>query len=848
MAFADCMANLVAAQEISRDEGRRLIQAYDELVREAQVAGAANPRGAARNLLAENLTREHQEQLRISGLADEVRSRILTDISGYRTGTGAGGGATTPGAAGMAAGGAAPGGTPDIMEGAIRLLEHYGFTGYSSVEGRFKAIVGSVQARLEQALTLFDRSALSGTRRDQPLMMDVVRSLFGENVADLRAQTLAQNFAQAFEDLRLRANAAGMSIGQLTGFGLPQSHDAAALVEAGRDAWKQFITPLLDRQRMRDPLTGAVMSDARLSDALDVAWKRIVSDGSYGVAPSVNQQGTGALWKQRAEHRFLHFKDADAWMAYASAFGQPDPFATAMLHIKGMARDIAAMEILGPNPDATITWLKGVIEQERAKFMAGEPSLYRAGTINEAYAKAGKADWRLDSLWEQLRGGEIVSSRTAMGFATVRNLITSAALGTTALAAMATDPFIANVAKRLSGMPQRFWVTEVMRTFFGGLSRPEAIRAGLVLEDALHLVGEEARFAGSMGGATWARWAADRVLTWSGLTPWTQARKHMFGADFQGFVADQAGKAWDDLPQLLRRTMAGYGFDAASWDAIRGAPQYTVGGSAGLLRPAEIEAHAGRELGERYLEMILGETERAVPSGTKRSKAAIALGGRGTVMGEIVQGALQFKAFGLSMLALQKEAIFQELARGKIAGAGYAGALLLSTTLGGAIAVQLREMARGKDPQDVTDPKFWMKAAQTGGGFGIFGDFMFADANRLGYSLGEQLLGPTVNLVTDVSKFVLGGLQKTAGGEETSMGKQGVALLRRYTPGATLWYLRAGWDRVVMDQLEYLVDPEAHKSMRRREQRARNDTGQEFFWRPGQTTPGRAPNMGAMFP
>jgi hypothetical protein len=590
------------------------------------------------------------------------------------------------------------------------------------------------------------------------------------------------------------------------------------------------------------------MSDTRLSDALDVAWKRIVSDGSYGIAPTVNQQGGGALWKQRAEHRFLHFKDADAWMAYATAFGQPDPFASAMLHIKGMARDIAAMEILGPNPDSTIKWLKGVIEQERAKFLAGEPSLYKASTTNEAYAKSGLADWRLDSLWEQLRGGEIVSSRTAMGFATVRNLITSAALGTTALAAMATDPFIANVAKKLTGLPQRFWVTEVMRTFFGGFSRPEAIRAGLVLEDALHLVGEEARFAGSMGGATWARWVADRVLTWSGLTPWTQARKHIFGTDFQGFVADQAGKSWNDLPPLLRRTMAGYGFDEAGWNAIRTAPQYTVGGSAGLLRPAEIEAHAGRELAERYLEMILGQTERAVPSGTKRSKALMAVGQRGTVMGELVQGSLQFKSFGLSMITLQLEAISQELARGKLAGAGYAGALLLGTTIGGAIAVHLRDMVQGKDPQDVTDPRFWMKALQTGGGMGVFGDFFFADANRLGYSLGESLMGPNIGFVTDLSKFALGSLQKTAAGEETSMAKQGVALLRRYTPGASLWYTRLGWNRVVMDQLEYLLDPEAHKSMRRREQRLRNDTGQEFFWRPGEMQPSRAPEAGAMFP
>jgi hypothetical protein len=873
MAFADCIANLVAAQEITRAEARRLVEAYDELAREAQLAGHADPRGAARSQLALNITAEGEEQKRIAHLADAARHRILTDIAGYRVGatgapiaappSGAAAAGVPPGAAGPPAapggtpgvvaapgpaGGITPPGVPDIMEASIRLLEHYGFTGYSSVEGRFKAIVGSVQAKLEQALTLFDRSALAGTRRERPLMQDVVRSLFGENVSDIRAQTLAKQFETAFEDLRLRANAAGMSIGKLTGFGLPQSHDPAAIISAGRDQWKQFITPLLDRQRMRDPLTGAVMSDTRLSAALDVAYKRIVSDGSYGVAPSIATQGQGPLWKQRAEHRFLHFKDADSWMQYATAFAQPDPFATAMLHVKGMARDIAAMEILGPNPDATIHWLKGVIEAERAKFLAGETSLYRASSTNQAFDKAGLADWRLDSLWSQISGGEIVSGKVAMGFATVRNLITSAALGSTAISAIATDPAIGNIAKRLSGMPTRFWVTEMVRTVFGGLSRPEAIRAGLVLEDALHLVGEEARFAGTQGGATWARWASDRVLTWSGLTPWTQARKHIFGTDFQGFMADQAQKTWADLPPLIKRTMNGYGISPADWDAMRAAPLYTVGGSAGLLRPAEIERVAGREVAERYLEMILSETERAVPSGTKRSKALMAVGGRGTIMGEVAQGALQFKAFGLSMMTLQLEAIRQELGRGAVQGAAYIGALAISTTLGGAIAVQLRDMIAGKDPQDVSDPKFWLKAAQTGGGFGIFGDFLFADANRLGYSIGETLMGPTINFVNDIAKIPLGAFQKLADDEETSVMKQTIAAFRRYTPGASLWYLRAGWNRVIMDQLEYLTDPQAHKAMRRREKRLQSTTGQEFFWRPGQVAPGRAPDLGAAWP
>jgi hypothetical protein len=34
-----------------------------------------------------------------------------------------------------------------------------------------------------------------------------------------------------------------------------------------------------------------------------------------------------------------------------------------MGHIDGMSRDIALMEILGPNPAATVRWLKDMIEK-----------------------------------------------------------------------------------------------------------------------------------------------------------------------------------------------------------------------------------------------------------------------------------------------------------------------------------------------------------------------------------------------------------------------------------------------------------------------------------------------------
>ncbi len=38
-------------------------------------------------------------------------------------------------------------------------------------------------------------------------------------------------------------------------------------------------------------------------------------------------------------------------------FGQSDPFSTVVGHIDSISRDIASMEVLGANPNATINWM-----------------------------------------------------------------------------------------------------------------------------------------------------------------------------------------------------------------------------------------------------------------------------------------------------------------------------------------------------------------------------------------------------------------------------------------------------------------------------------------------------------
>jgi hypothetical protein len=818
VSFTACLNSAVAIGELTEAEAQKLQRRFDQLQRERGTAPDAA--AAAKAALEAEMRADAVEARRIVALTEAVRSRVVAEVTAYRTAKG----------------------EADVMEGVLGLFEHFGFHGYSSVEGRTKAIVGAAHARMEEALATFDRSIVLGRRRNRPQLEQVVRELFGEDTKNPAAKRMAEVFAEVAEDLRQRFNAAGGAIGKLDGWGLPQSHDARALLSVGRESWKTSIRPRLDLARMRDPLTGERLDAARLNEALDRAYDRITTNGEIDIEPKGVALGS-ALRNQRSEHRFLIFKSPDDWLAYAADFGQGDPFAAMMGHVRGMARDIAAMEILGPNPGAMVEWLKQWAKVERAKATTGEATLWRGGP-NDVETKAGLIDYRVDALWQEVRGNEPVSGRLAMGFSAVRSVLTSALLGTASVTAVATDPFVANAAKRLSGLPTTNWLASVVKTFVGA-PRAEAVRSGLILDDAMHVLGKEARYAGALGGPVWSNWLADRTLTLSGLSPWTQARKHLFGMELQAFAADEAGKAFDAIDPRFRRMLEGYGIDAAGWDVIRATEQHRPPRSAGVLRPADVIA-ANREIGERWLEAIMGETERAVPSGTKRMRAYARAGtAKGTVTGEFVDSFMQFKAFGLSLTMLQVEAVSREIGGfGRAAGARYAGALLFGLTMGGALAAQLRQIVNGKDPQPMDDARFWMTAIKTGGGFGLYGDFLFADVNRFGQDVFTALAGPTFGLATDLTKATIGNVQKAVKGDETEIGKDVVGLGRRYTPVASsLFYARAGWNRVFMDQLQYIADPEAHRRFRDMERRARRDYDQGYWWRPGDLGPARAPEL-----
>lgn len=828
--FDDCIRSAQKQGALSEDEADALIRRYEEHRTALSESGAADVDAGAKAAFAKEMDDRGAIRKAMATGAAETQAAVGDYLKSYRTLKG----------------------EPNAFEAALNLIESFGTgAGTSSVRNRATATFNLAVSDMEGVLTEFRRSRFSGVRMNKPAFENVIREMRGENTGSAEAKGFAEAIANGLEGLRQKFNKAARyeAIGKLEGY-IPQSHNTEAVIKAGREGWIDYIKPKLDLEQMRDPLTGGKLTPERLDQTLNVAWEHIVTGGWSDREPSMVPFGKGAVSGQRSDHRFLHFKTADDWLSYNRDFGTGDPTKAIFGHMRTISNDIAAMELLGPNPNAMVTYLRQVVLSEAAKGAKGAESLLPNTSVKDAEAMGA----RLQGVYDMVRGNSAGKGGFwATTFGDISNLLTSAYLGSTSILAASTDPFIDRTVRAFNGLPPTKALWGILDVMKSTQSRAELIRSGLGLDDFLHISGTEARYSGILGGREWSRWLADRTVNLNGLDAITQARRHTFGRDFQGLTADESGKAWGELNPYFRRAMENYGLVEKDWNKLRKTELYAPEGSKGYLQPSDVKDQA---LGIRYLEMILGETERAVPTGTARSRATFTMGAeRGTIWGELLNSGLQFKNFPLSFTTLQWAAMSQEAygaggGRWGMAarGGAYAGALMIPLTLGGALSVQLNNLVNLKDAQPV-DPstqqgfKFWMQAMLKGGGLGLLGDYLFQDYTRYGNSPIEQLAGPTFGLISDGLKLIVGNAQKALTGKPTHVGREAVRTLGRNVPIVSSHpFTRGAYQRLVLDQLEYLVDPEAHKYFNDKKQRMYRETGQRFYWQPGELGPDRGPD------
>jgi hypothetical protein len=820
----DCINSARDQGAISQEEANRLKARIRELEGRERVADA---KAEAKAELANELRAEAKERKRIEDLATRAAQAIERDTKEL----------------------ALRNNKADMAGAFYRMFENFGDAGYSSVRGIYNALLGNAHSEMADLLHTFRRSAISLRRFNRPLLEDITKAAFGEKTTP-EAEALYKAWLSPAERLRNKFNELGGAIGWRDDWGIPMRHNGNALMKAGLEKWQAYIRDRLDWDKMESPLTGEKIPEGQRDAVLEHVWHSIVMDGWNTREPSRSHAGKPALYNQRQDPRFLVFKDSGSWLDYNRAYGTGDVFNTMTAHLRSMAKDVALMQRLGPNPRATIEWMKQNLTKEAQNIRAGRPSLLNSGQ-QMANFRAFRAASTLDALYDIAKGSGVPFSFLGNGMGMLRNVTYAAKLGSSVITHTFSNTVIQAMGRYLHGLPITKIPLDMARAF---TNKHELTQAGVIAQDAMHTLEGGAREQGAwMKLRELSNWLPTWTTHYSGLEGIVNANRRAFAGSMMATLANHVAAPFEEMPQRLQNMLSGYGIGSKEWEVIRQAELHEPERGATFLRAreiADVKADNAEALSLKYLEMLSMATEVAVPSANWRGRAQLMAGTKeGTLVGEAVRSAMMFKSgFMATFMLTQRDMLARELARNPGSAAAYIGASIIGLGIAGLMTLQAKQITNGKDlrPMDPSTEQgrdTWYHAFLTSGALGIYGDFIASDRSSYGHDMLSTVAGPVVTEAEDVyhagRSLVVG--QKNKSRDELAEGMV-PKFFRNNTPVlSTHWALRAAYNRMLLDQLQYVADPHAHEAMRKTQDRVLSDTNQRYWWRPGQVTPDRLP-------
>lgn len=744
--------------------------------------------------------------------------------------------------------------SPDPAVAVRNLLEYSDGSGFKgeSVRSLTEAYEDSINASIRDVLERVGTNVW-GSTRNGALLEDLIREAHGEATGNSLAKVLAETLRRQQQRMRRLFNAHGGDIGDLADYGVMHSHDGDAIRAAGFQRWAQMVYDKLAWDRIPDLATGKPFAAAGQRPAFgDV--QRFLQDVFDGITtrgwddrePSMTFGGR-ALYNQRAEHRVLHFRDGSAWLEYNRDFGTSDPFSAMVNGLHGLARDVALMRVLGPNPRAGLTYAEQVATKRAAEL--GDAELIDRVARQSKLAKAmlahqdGSAN-RADHMgWARFFSG-------------TRAVLTSIQLGSAVLSSV-TDAATITAAANTVGMRGRDVLSRSVTLMRSEATRQTAARMGYVAETLADAGASQARYMGQVYGSGLPERMAGFTMRATGLAYITDMRKIAFQMELSGYLAENADRAFDAIDAPLRKMLSDRGIAADDWDLLRDpATRFVVPGGADFITAhhwletqtamPRVEAEG---LAMRLQMAIREQVEYAIPTATLEGRARLqGTAPPGSIAGEFLRSAMMYKSFALSLTLGQ----YRRFVAAEKWGANrwwYAAKVSAMLIVTGALAIQLKELAKGNDPRPMTEGKFWMAALFQGGGLGIFGDFFAAEQNRVGGGIASTLAGPVVSAASSVIRPVASNVTAAVKGENTYVGRDAANLLRKNTPFfSSAWYARTAYSRLVADNLQAFLDPQAEVLWRRQLRAQAKEYGtQPFIPRRGSNETARLPNLGNMF-
>lgn len=706
--------------------------------------------------------------------------------------------------------------------------------------------------------------------RENPIFFDPssFNSLYKEAVAHLLGKASDNSTAVEWADAikasmdlshkMFRQN--GGIIGKLDNY-FPQSHSsdkiralAAKLGDNGAFAeWRDFVLPKLDRARMIDNNTGLPFTDEALTKTLKSVYERIKSDGLSDVEKIADKggqiPGVGSdLNMRHADSRFFHFKDADAFFEYNERFGigNENLYDATISQLGTMGRDIGTMQRMGPKPKAVMRNLN--------LRMAGDTIQSRRFT-----------NAQFDTISGALSAGN-AEPHWYRYFNAWRNMTRSAVLGSATIPAVVSDPWFAMMAARRFGLPGFNLIGRMVEIAKkGGITNEDFAvfdtQIDYLMGAGMNRFGEDPSdlMTRSVSKAEdFAAKASEFTHRASLLHWWTSRMETVAGMEVQAATVRESGKLWSQLMPERREMMQLYGIGEDQWNIIRKATPMEVPKTKGKFVSAQdiitsdyakpYSSEFIRKTAEAYAAYTRGFMDAAVNKPTARVRA-IQSGGleAGTIGRAAVASLTTFKGFGFTLMMNQFLPYLHRFISGKERGLSNLALLTIPSAVLGALAIQMREVVKGRDPRDMSEGKFWMASMLQAGAFGPLGDFLFAEHGRFGRDPMVDLLGPQFGQMSDVTRIVMGNFQRAL--DDDSYSALGKFMNDSYTfgtymvPGQNLWYARVAM-RSLLELPLAALDSDYDEKLRKKIRYQEKNFGNATYWQP-MSLPERLPDLGS---
>lgn len=749
------------------------------------------------------------------------------------------------------------------------------FAGASvDAEGRARTVVlwGMVEKGLRDDPALRSRLVSNIRGRSDPAFERLVaREMAILNGADLPstgdagAAKAAQLFADALERSRRMQNAEGAWIGRITGYIGRQSHDRlrvaggfwrelkaegvrgitdwqGARLRASRRAfreWRDIIKPLLHRSTFDtawDDLDLEYTGQLKAAGVIDNAWDaeevmlyRVWSDivtGRHEVLEGMSDLGEfrppAGKARSVSKSRVLQFNGPDAWMDYAERFSRGGLYGAVMGDLERAARNSALMARWGPSPEAArAAEIERLSQAARARGDVGA-----ADKLNNRMRQAE---------FEELNGAgsSPESLRLAVIGRTIRVAEVLSKLGGVVLSALSDGSLAAQRMKRAGGT-----YVDGYAAVARGVARLQG-EQGRAVADALDVGARSAaahltaRFAASDGPLGWASYAQRLFYKVNGFEAWQDGARSGIAEMLASIWGRQSERGWSALEAGTREDFERFGITEADWDVWRGGAAQLDDGRTYLTT----DGLDDEDLALKVQTMVASVLDDAMTEARARERVGLVRGLKpGTVGGEAVRFFTQFWSFSQAVLGRHVAP----------AARGYGGQspvsllahLVVASTALGYVSLQMKQLAKGRefrgttndDGEDLTSQLFIASLLQ-GGGLGLYGDFLFGEANRNGLPATlSAFAGPAVSdaekLFAIVNKAVWGD-----GEDKADAGADAVKFAIASAPGANIFYTRWVLDYLVLWRMTEAMSP---GYLERYEKRVEDREGAGFLISPSE--------------